>query len=285
MSAREEKKLVTAEVLEFLKQVPDPRVERTRAHPLENILVIALLAVLCGADSLRVGKSSGSPREPIRSSWRAGGALRSQLCPERGPEPTGTGRDGASVRACRCWRDGNRWSAGDSGQTAAPGAPPKSGTSAGVASGEQRERLRELAPDHRALEARWVAGWGARGPVGGLVEVTQSAADVGGVGDDGAELHRGAAEGAVLEIELEDALHQLGPGAPAAAGATLGGSGCLIRSARRPAEPRARAPPRAASGRPLPLRASPPCCRVHPARTGTRQSPAAPRTPPRRSRG
>lgn len=51
MSAREEKKLLTAEVLEFLAQVPDPRVERTRAHPLENILTIALLAVLCGAET------------------------------------------------------------------------------------------------------------------------------------------------------------------------------------------------------------------------------------------
>lgn len=38
-------------VLEYLASVEDPRVARTRAHPLENILVIALLAVICGAES------------------------------------------------------------------------------------------------------------------------------------------------------------------------------------------------------------------------------------------
>jgi len=36
---------------EFLSLVEDPRVERTRKHPLETILVISLLAVICGADS------------------------------------------------------------------------------------------------------------------------------------------------------------------------------------------------------------------------------------------
>jgi predicted transposase YbfD/YdcC len=51
MSIREEKKLIAASVMEYLAQVPDPRIERTREHPLVNILVIALLAVLCGADS------------------------------------------------------------------------------------------------------------------------------------------------------------------------------------------------------------------------------------------
>jgi predicted transposase YbfD/YdcC len=51
MSITEEKKEITASVLEYLARVPDPRVERTRAHPLVNILVMALLAVLCGADS------------------------------------------------------------------------------------------------------------------------------------------------------------------------------------------------------------------------------------------
>jgi len=33
-----------------LQRVSDPRVERTRAHPLINILVIAVCAVICGAD-------------------------------------------------------------------------------------------------------------------------------------------------------------------------------------------------------------------------------------------
>jgi predicted transposase YbfD/YdcC len=35
---------------EFLSVIQDPRVERTRRHPLETILVISLLAVICGAD-------------------------------------------------------------------------------------------------------------------------------------------------------------------------------------------------------------------------------------------
>jgi predicted transposase YbfD/YdcC len=36
---------------EFLSVIQDPRVERTRKHPLETILVVSLLAVICGADS------------------------------------------------------------------------------------------------------------------------------------------------------------------------------------------------------------------------------------------
>ena len=51
MRSTEEKKLIAASVMDYFASIPDPRVERTRAHPLENILVIALLAVLCGADS------------------------------------------------------------------------------------------------------------------------------------------------------------------------------------------------------------------------------------------
>jgi predicted transposase YbfD/YdcC len=37
---------------EFLSVIKDPRVERTRKHPLETILVISLLAVICGADTI-----------------------------------------------------------------------------------------------------------------------------------------------------------------------------------------------------------------------------------------
>lgn len=48
MRERELHKLI---VEEFLAFVPDPRVERTRKHPLDTILVISLLAVICGADS------------------------------------------------------------------------------------------------------------------------------------------------------------------------------------------------------------------------------------------
>lgn len=51
MTIREEQREIKASVLEYLAEVSDPRIDRTRAHPLVNILVIALLAVLCGADS------------------------------------------------------------------------------------------------------------------------------------------------------------------------------------------------------------------------------------------
>jgi hypothetical protein len=36
---------------QYFGQIPDPRVERTRAHQLLDIIAIALLAVLAGADS------------------------------------------------------------------------------------------------------------------------------------------------------------------------------------------------------------------------------------------
>jgi predicted transposase YbfD/YdcC len=48
MRESELKKLI---VEEFLAFVDDPRVERTRKHPLETIMVISLLAVISGADS------------------------------------------------------------------------------------------------------------------------------------------------------------------------------------------------------------------------------------------
>ena len=39
-------------LIEHLKQIPDPRVQRTRRHELIDILVIALCATICGADDL-----------------------------------------------------------------------------------------------------------------------------------------------------------------------------------------------------------------------------------------
>ena len=37
-------------LLAAFSEVPDPRVARTRAHPLVNVLLIALLGAICGAD-------------------------------------------------------------------------------------------------------------------------------------------------------------------------------------------------------------------------------------------
>jgi len=48
MREQELRKLIVEEFLGFIE---DPRVERTRKHSLENILVISLLAVIAGADS------------------------------------------------------------------------------------------------------------------------------------------------------------------------------------------------------------------------------------------
>ena len=38
-------------ILEYLSVVPDPRVERTKLHKLEDILTIAICAVICGAET------------------------------------------------------------------------------------------------------------------------------------------------------------------------------------------------------------------------------------------
>ncbi len=48
---------------EFLTVIQDPRVERTRKHSLETILVIALLAVICGADSFVAMETYAKSRE------------------------------------------------------------------------------------------------------------------------------------------------------------------------------------------------------------------------------
>jgi predicted transposase YbfD/YdcC len=47
MRETELKRLIVEEFLGFIE---DPRVERTRKHPLETILVMSVLAVICGAD-------------------------------------------------------------------------------------------------------------------------------------------------------------------------------------------------------------------------------------------
>jgi len=41
----------TASILEYFAKVPDPRIERSQLHPLASVLVLALCAVICGANS------------------------------------------------------------------------------------------------------------------------------------------------------------------------------------------------------------------------------------------
>jgi len=47
MAGMSAEKLVYLGVFAFFEDVPEPRVERTRLHPLVNILIIALLAMIC----------------------------------------------------------------------------------------------------------------------------------------------------------------------------------------------------------------------------------------------
>ena len=69
MTLREEQKQIRASVMEYLAEVPDPRIDRTRAHPLENILVIALLAVLCGADTFTSMEDFGRLKKEFLASF------------------------------------------------------------------------------------------------------------------------------------------------------------------------------------------------------------------------
>lgn len=49
--AQREKEELTASILDYFRKIPDPRVERRRLHSLVDILVLALCAITCGADS------------------------------------------------------------------------------------------------------------------------------------------------------------------------------------------------------------------------------------------
>lgn len=69
MRTSEEKRLIAGTVMEYFAQVPDPRVERTRAHPLVNILVISLLAVICGADSFVTIEEFGRLKEKFLATF------------------------------------------------------------------------------------------------------------------------------------------------------------------------------------------------------------------------
>lgn len=51
-------------LLAHLAEVPDPRIERTKHHLLSDILAIAILAELCGADSFTEIAQFGRAREP-----------------------------------------------------------------------------------------------------------------------------------------------------------------------------------------------------------------------------
>ena len=51
-------------LVETMEALEDPRVDRTKLHPLTDILVLSVLAVICGADSFMAiaPSSAGSTR-------------------------------------------------------------------------------------------------------------------------------------------------------------------------------------------------------------------------------
>ena len=57
-------------LLRALNEVPDPRMDRTKQHSLQDILAIAICAVICGAEGWThvalFGRSKiGSPKKPV----------------------------------------------------------------------------------------------------------------------------------------------------------------------------------------------------------------------------
>jgi predicted transposase YbfD/YdcC len=53
----------TASIVEYFAAVTDPRIERTRLHPLASILTLSLCAVICGADSFVAIEEFGKAKE------------------------------------------------------------------------------------------------------------------------------------------------------------------------------------------------------------------------------
>ena len=68
MSQAKQKRAPTEEmqpaaIMAYFSAVPDPRIERSRLHPLPSILVLSLLAVICGADSFVAIEQFGKGKE------------------------------------------------------------------------------------------------------------------------------------------------------------------------------------------------------------------------------
>ena len=52
------------DLLSILRELPDPRVERTKLHKFEDLLLIAICALLCGAESFEDMELFGDAKEP-----------------------------------------------------------------------------------------------------------------------------------------------------------------------------------------------------------------------------
>ena len=55
--------MTTASIVEYFAEIPDPRIDRARLHPLTSILVLSLVAVICGADSFVAIEEFGQSKE------------------------------------------------------------------------------------------------------------------------------------------------------------------------------------------------------------------------------
>ena len=51
-------------LLDFFADLPDPRVERTKLHKLEDILAITICAVICGAEGWNEIELFGRSKQP-----------------------------------------------------------------------------------------------------------------------------------------------------------------------------------------------------------------------------
>jgi len=53
----------TDSIMRYFAAIPDPRIERSRLHPLASMLVLSLIAVICGADSFVAIEEFGKAKE------------------------------------------------------------------------------------------------------------------------------------------------------------------------------------------------------------------------------
>src|SRR5438552_4186707 len=56
-------------ILSYFDDLTDPRINRTRLHPLQSLLGIALCAVLCGADSWVEIEEYGKAKQEWLARW------------------------------------------------------------------------------------------------------------------------------------------------------------------------------------------------------------------------
>jgi len=60
---KDDEDMATASIMEYFATVEDPRIERSRLHPLASILALSLCAVVCGANSFATIEVFGKARE------------------------------------------------------------------------------------------------------------------------------------------------------------------------------------------------------------------------------